>query len=168
MMRSRIVPVALLCACLAGLAACSDKDTASAAPVAGATSAAPSASVVAAAPSASVAAGGKVTGDKELCDTVSKAGSAMKEGIMTAQKQDGHVEVTDARHSFVTFHNTINEALAFTEATDVTVAARAIADEVGKAATAADPISAAAGAGFDQLSSKLTTACKAAGVTVNF
>ncbi|WP_221327100.1 hypothetical protein [Actinoplanes sp. L3-i22] len=162
MMRSRIVPVALLCACLASLAACGDSNTESAAPKTSAIAAAPSAS------GGGTGTGGKVTGDKELCDTVNKAGSTMKNGLSQAQKADGHVEVADAKKAFTAFHATVNESLVFAEATEVTVAARAVADEVAKAATAADPISAAADAGFAQLSGNLTTACQAAGVTINF
>jgi hypothetical protein len=163
--RSRLVPAALFCLCLAGLAACGDADPESAAPATSVTAAGPAASVGA---NPGQNTGAKASGDKSLCDTLNKAGSAMKNGISQAQRADGHVEVTDAKKVFATFHSTVTEALAASVDTEVTVAARAIADEVGKAATSADPISAAAGAGFEQLSGNLTTACQAAGVSINF
>ncbi|MFI1994029.1 hypothetical protein [Actinoplanes sp. NPDC020271] len=173
---SRIVPVALLCACLAGLAACGDSDTTSApkGPAPAAASPAPLSSAAAqeaaddAADYSAANGGVKETGDKGLCDTVNKAGSTMKNDIMGAQKADGHVEAADAKKAFVSFHGTVDAALAFAKPSDVTVAARAVADEVNKAATAKDPITAAADAGFDELSGKLTTACKTVGVTINF
>ncbi len=156
-MRSRIVPVALLCACLTSLAACNDKDTESAPPASKVTTVAPS-----------VAASGKALTDKELCSTVSTAGSDMKNAISAAQKADGHVEAKDAASAFAKFHKTLDENLVFAEDTPVTEAVRAISDEVGKAATATDPISAAADAGFDKLSGNLTTACQAEGFKINF
>ncbi|GIF07376.1 hypothetical protein [Actinoplanes siamensis] len=182
MKRSRIAATALLCACLAGLAACGD-DTPAAAPAApsstanngvanGATnSGAPNGTANDGATNSGAPNGGAVLdppGDKAVCDTVNKAGSTMKNGISEAQKQDGHVEAEDARKAFSTFHTTVDEALVLARDTEVTVAARAVADEVAKAARSADPIGTAADAGFAELSEKLTAACGTAGVTVNF
>jgi hypothetical protein len=164
-MRTRLVPAALLCACLASLAACGDSGTESAAPAPSVTAAGSSATAGA---DPSRNSGATAADDKSLCKTLDKAGSTMKNGISQTQKADGHVEVADAKRAFAKFHNTVTEALVSAPDTDVTVAARAIADEVGKAATAADTVSAAAGAGFEQLSGNLTTACKAAGVRINF
>lgn len=183
-MRSRTAVVALLCAGLASLAACGDSDTESAAPTSAASGnpaasaaagggATAEGSTAASAPAGgsadgSSAAGGRKVTDKGLCTTVRTAGSTLKDSITQAQRADGHVEAADAKKAFVTFRDTLNGALGFAEATKVTEATRAIADEVGKASEKPDPITAAADAGFDQLSSNLTTACKAVGVTVNF
>jgi hypothetical protein len=178
-MRSRIVPVALLCACLAGLAACGDSDTKSAAPTPPGRSVAPLSSAAAAeaadeaADRIAEAGGGAATGvneggDKGLCDLVNKAGSTMKGTILQNQKADGHVDAAAAKDAFTTFHKTVSGALIFAKTSEVTVAAQAVADEVSKAASAKDPISAAADAGFDKLSGNLTTACQNIGVKINF
>ncbi|WIM98681.1 hypothetical protein ACTOB_002288 [Actinoplanes oblitus] len=154
MTRSRILPAALVLALLTGLAGCDgDADPATgAAPAAG--SPAPAA--------------GAAVGDKELCTTLNKAASAMKGGISDAQKPDGSVAAKDAREAFTRFHKAAAEALALAGSTEVSTAARAVTDEIAKAAQAADPIGAASGAGFGELSENLTSACETAGVKINF
>ncbi|WP_189332988.1 hypothetical protein [Actinoplanes ianthinogenes] len=161
MTRSRIVPAALLLACLTGLAGCdSDADTT--------TGATPAASGAAASAGSSAPAAGAPVGDKELCTTLNKAASTMKGGISDAQQADGSVAAKDAKEAFAKFHKAVDEALGAAATTEVTTAARAVADEIAKAAQADDPIGAAADAGFADLSEDLTTACRTAGVTINF
>ncbi|GIE89779.1 hypothetical protein SAMN06264365_116117 [Actinoplanes regularis] len=174
-MRSRLVPAALLCACLTGLAACDGGNTEAdtqVAPPAAAASSAPAGAASTAPGDASTLPGGTTggngSGDKALCQTLNKAGSVMKNNISQAQKADGHVEVADAKKAFTTFHSTVTKSLASAPESSVTAAARAIATEIAKAATSADPISTAAAGGFEKLSGNLTTACKTAGVTINF
>lgn len=166
-MRSRIVPVVLLCACLTGLAACNDAET-EAGPAPTTAASAPAAAASSAPLAGSSAAGTNVTSDKEVCETLNKAGSTMKTSITNAQKADGNVAAADAKAAFAKFHKTATEALLFAADTRVTTAARAVADEVAKAAADADPIATAADSGFAELSGNLTTACKTAGVTINF
>ncbi|MBB4740452.1 hypothetical protein BJY16_003911 [Actinoplanes octamycinicus] len=160
MRASRIVPAALLLACLTGLAGCdSDADTTTGAAPAGSGAAAPAGSAAPAAPAG---------GDKELCTTLNKAASAMKGGISDAQQADGSVAAKDAKAAFAKFHKAVDEALGAAGTTEVTTAARAVADEIAKAAQAEDPIGAAADAGFAELSENLTSACQTAGVKINF
>ncbi|WP_155123475.1 MULTISPECIES: hypothetical protein [unclassified Actinoplanes] len=189
MMRSRFAPAALLCACLAALTACSADDSDAAAPTGattrgsapvagndsapagnGSTPAAGNGSAPAAGngTAAAGAPGPGSTDDRTVCHLVDQAGSVMKAGISQVQRSDGHVEPADAKNVFTTFHTAIDNALAKAADSDVTTAARAVSKEIGTAAAAPDPISAAANAGFDVLSTKLTTACQSAGVTINF
>ncbi|WP_328473030.1 hypothetical protein OHA21_11440 [Actinoplanes sp. NBC_00393] len=155
MTRFRILPAALAGACLLSLAACDSADPAEkAAPPAAAASSAPA-----------VASGAR---DQALCKTMSSAGSDMKGGISQAQQADGSVKPADAKKSFSAFHATVTEALAGTGESDVVTAARALAEEIAAAARTDDPIATAADSDFEKLSGDLTTACEAAGVTVNF
>ncbi|GLW31847.1 hypothetical protein Areg01_47860 [Actinoplanes regularis] len=167
-MRSRLVPAALLCACLTGLTACDGGNTEADTQVAQPAATASSAPAGAASTAPGGTTDGNGPGDKALCQTLNKAGSVMKNNISQAQKADGHVEVADAKKAFTTFHSTVTKSLASAPESSVTAAARAIAAEIAKAATSADPISTAAAGGFEELSGNLTTACKTAGVTINF
>lgn len=153
--RTRILPAALLSACLLTLAACDGGQP-------------EAASGPAAASPATAAAGASGSADKALCRVVNKAGSDMKAGISDAQQADGSVKPADAKKTFAKFHTTVSEALSSAPAGDVATAARAVADEISKAAAAADPIGTAADSDFAKLSEDLTTACKTAGVTINF
>ncbi|MBG0564407.1 hypothetical protein [Actinoplanes aureus] len=154
MTRSRIVPAVLFCVCLLGLASCDDAETET-----GAGPAAPSAAAASAAPVAA--------DDKALCKTVNTAGSTMKTNISNAQRADGSVPPADVKKIFSEFHTTVNEALAGADS-KVATAARAVAKEISAAAAAADPIGTAAESDFEQLSTELTAACKAAGTDINF
>ncbi|WP_203827392.1 hypothetical protein [Actinoplanes palleronii] len=172
MMRSRIVPAVLLCAALAGLAACDDADTEagsapSAAPSAVASTGAASAPA-ATTGAASAPAGAAPANDKALCEMLNKTASTMKNTIANGQKADGHVEPADVQNAFAKFHKAVDEALLFATDSKVTSAARAVADEVSKAAADPDPIGTAADSGFEKLSTDLTTACQSVGVTINF
>ncbi|GIF12778.1 hypothetical protein FHX34_102926 [Actinoplanes teichomyceticus] len=166
-MRFRLVPAVLLCACLAGLAACGDAD----AEAGGTRATAPSPSTTTPStttPSATTPSAGGATGDKALCDTVNAAAAAMKGSISDAQQANGAVAPADAKDAFTTFHRAVTEALVFAPDTDVATATRAVADEIAKAAAADDPIGTAADSGFAGLGSTLTDACKAAGATIDF
>ncbi|MEU4564607.1 hypothetical protein AB0F72_40015 [Actinoplanes sp. NPDC023936] len=160
MMRSRILPVVLLGACLTTLAACGDGDTPSAASSPG--------SATATAGAAASAAAAVAPDDRALCKTLNTAATALRTGITNAQQDGGGVLAADAKKTFTAFHTTVTEALASAPASDVTTAAKAIADELGAAAISADPIGSAADSDFEKLGNDLTTACKAAGVTVMF
>ncbi|MFF0375739.1 hypothetical protein [Actinoplanes missouriensis] len=169
MMRSRILPVVLLGACLATLAACGDDDSPSAASSAPAAPAAAGSSTGAgSAAGAGSSAAVVAPDDKALCKTLNTAATALRNGITNAQQDGGGVRAADAKKTFIAFHTTVTEALAFAPASDVTTAAKAIADELDAAAKSADPIGSAADSDFDKLGNDLTTACKAAGVTVMF
>ncbi|WP_433832223.1 hypothetical protein ACQP2E_15575 [Actinoplanes sp. CA-015351] len=164
MTRFRFLPTALFCACLSVLTACSSSP---ASPTAASSATASSA----AGDAAGAAAGGAVTtavADKALCKTLNTAATALRTGITEAQQEGGGVKAADAKRTFTKFHTTVSEALAFAETSDVSTAAKAIADELGKAAKATDPISSAADSNFDKLGTDLTEACKTAGVTVMF
>lgn len=154
MTRSRIASTALLCAGLFGLAACD--------------SAAPEAAAPAPATASSAPAAATTAGDKTLCRTVHKAASDMRAGISNVQQADGSVKPADAKKAFGEFGSTVGEALTSSAASDVTVAAQAVADEIAQAAATADPIGTAADSDFAKLSEDLTTACEAAGVTIYF
>ncbi|WP_160165913.1 hypothetical protein [Actinoplanes sp. OR16] len=155
----RFLPVAV---CLFALAACGDSSSPAAAPTA-------AASTAAAAPSAaSAASAASVVEDKALCKALNTAAKDLRTGITEAQQDGGGVKAADAKRTFTKFHTTVTEALAFAPASEVTTAAKAIADELGDAAKAADPIGTAADSNFTQLGEDLTTACKSAGVEIMF
>ena len=107
-------------------------------------------------------------GDKSLCETVNTAGKTMKTGITESQQTEGGVLAADAKRHFQKFSTAVSKALVSAEAGEVTSAAKALADEIGRAAKDADPIGTAAASNFEQLSSDITAACKSAGVTVDF
>ncbi|MEV6346237.1 hypothetical protein [Actinoplanes sp. NPDC051851] len=161
MTRSRILPTAaLVCAALAALTACSDSGTE--------TAAAPQSPAAAAVSASAAPADANATGDKSLCSAVNTAGSTMKSDITSAIDAKGDVDTAKARTALTEFHTAVTRALVVTGDTDVAHAARAVADEIDKAAKADDPIATAADADFETLSESLTTACKSAGVEINF
>ncbi|MBB2947571.1 hypothetical protein FB565_007342 [Actinoplanes lutulentus] len=162
MTRFRFLPAALFCACLSVLAACSSSP---AEPTAAAASSAGASSAGASPAGAAVT---TVVADKALCKTLNTAATALRTGITEAQQEGGGVKAADAKRTFIKFHTTVTEALAFAETSDVSTAAKAIADELDKAAKATDPISSAADSNFARLGTDLTEACKTAGVTVMF
>ncbi|MEU8240894.1 hypothetical protein AB0C07_21840 [Actinoplanes missouriensis] len=170
MMRSRILPVVLLGACLVTLAACGDDSpsAASSAPAAPAAGSSAGGSSAGGSSAGGSSAAGVAPDDKALCKTLNTAATALRNGITNAQQDGGGVRAADAKKTFIAFHRTVTEALAFAPASDVTSAAKAIADELDAAAKSADPIGSAADSDFDKLGNDLTTACKAAGVTVMF
>jgi hypothetical protein len=164
--RSRFLPAVVLCACLSALAACSDSASPSSTTATSTT--ASSADGSPAAGGAASGAGAASVGDKALCRTLNTAAKDLRAGIADAQQADGSVKATDAKNTFTKFHTTVTETIAAAEITEVTAAAKAIADELGTAAKAADPISTAADSDFAKLGEDLTAACKTAGVEVMF
>jgi hypothetical protein len=173
--RYRFLPAVVFCACLSVMAACSDSSSPDGPTSAAGSSTAASSSAGAAgdgsaggASSGDASGGQNVVGDKALCRTLNTAAKDLRGGIADAQQADGGVRAADAKNTFTKFHTTVTEALAFAEVSEVTTAAKAIADELGTAAQATDPIGTAADSDFTKLGEDLTAACKTAGVTVMF
>ncbi|MFI6824374.1 hypothetical protein ACIBJE_26030 [Micromonospora sp. NPDC050187] len=162
----RVVSAVLICASLT-LAGCGggEDSTAESAPSVSSAPSSPAASD-SSAPSPSAAAGG--ASDKELCESAKKFGNDMKTSLVTALQAD-QAAAPAAFRKILTELDVKMTALAATGGdTPVTVAIRQFGVEAAKAAKAADPAAAAANPTFEKVGTDLTTACKKAGVDVNF
>ncbi|MGC4807030.1 hypothetical protein [Micromonospora sp. DT233] len=164
----RIATTALICASLLGLAACGEDEsttTAGSAPSASTTTSS-SAPAESAAPSAPAGGG---TSDKKLCESAKKAGDQMKGEFLSALQADGgDIKPATYKKILVDMKNEMDALAAEGGDSKVATALKAFGAEAEKAATAADPGAAADNPAFEKAGKEITTACKAAGVTVNF
>jgi hypothetical protein len=159
----------LICAAMLTLAACGGEDdtktTAGSTPAASSAPAAPSAE-----PASSAAAdtSGGGTSDKEICESVKKAGEDMKSSLVAAF-QSGEEPSPAVFKKILT--DLDKEVTSLAEAggdSKVTAALKKFGTEAAKAAKAADPASAADNSAFEKAGADITAACKASGINVNF
>ncbi|MET8232098.1 hypothetical protein ABZS77_15650 [Micromonospora sp. NPDC005298] len=173
---SRVASALLILAATTVLTACGGED---AAPTAGSTPPAPtSAAPASAAPStpatptsAAAAPSGATTGgtsDKKLCESAKKAGDEMKAALIEMVRT-GEPSAADYKKILTGIDRELTR-VASTGAANSKVAAalRRFGDEAAKAAAAPDPASAADNPTFEKAGATITSACKAAGVSVNF
>ena len=164
---SRATFAALICASALALAACGGGDDTTAAPAPSTTTAAaPAPSATSAAPSAATGGTGIGAGDKKICESANKAGEKMKDDFVAAMTS-GEPSPAKLKQILGELDSKLS-AVAGDADTKVAAAAKQMAAEAEKAASAADPMDAAANSGFEKAGSDLTAACKAAGVKVNF
>ncbi|GIF16490.1 hypothetical protein [Actinoplanes teichomyceticus] len=176
MKRTRVTSAVLLATAVLTLAACSDDDkteAGSATPAAPASAtAAPSASAIVTDPTATKDGPGSKAGaaaDKELCTATDKAGQSMKKALVTLMSANsGTISAGDAKAILEDFTKQVTTALQSAGDSKVSAAAKAVADEAAKAATAADPVTAAAEPSFEKAGTDVAAACRAAGVPVSF
>ncbi|WIM94215.1 hypothetical protein ACTOB_006220 [Actinoplanes oblitus] len=176
-MRTRVTSAVLFTAAVLSLAACSDDDKteASGTPTTAATSASAPAAT-SSAPDVSISESGAIPGsaangsaDKVVCEASNTAGEAMKTAMLKIMKAgNGDIKPADAKAILDDFTKSVNQALDQAPESTVSTAAQKVADEAAKAASAADPVEAAAAPGFEKAGTELTAACKAAGISVNF
>ncbi|MEE6263144.1 hypothetical protein [Plantactinospora sonchi] len=120
-----------------------------------------------AAPSSPAAAGGQ--SDKELCESVKKAGDKLKEAFIGAMTSGEEPEPAAFKGILTDMSEEVTALVAAAEAdSKVAAALKAFGAETSKAASAADPVTAAANPAFEKAGADITAACKTAGVTVNF
>lgn len=166
--RFGVTSAGLLCASLLTLAACGSGDdtatTAGSAPSAAATTAAPAS----AAPSAPVAADGASKGDKEICESVKKAGEDMKAGLITALSSGEEPSPAVFKKILTDMNNEVSSLAESGGDSKVVAALKEFGAQAAKAAKAADPAEAASNPDFEKSGAALTAACKTTGVDVNF
>jgi hypothetical protein len=165
----RIATTALICASLLGLAACGEEESTT--PTGSAPSASTAAASTAPAESAapSSAAGGGGTSDKKLCESAKKAGDQMKgEFISALQADGGDIKPATYKKILIDMKDEMVALAAEGGDSKVATALKAFGAEAEKAASAADPGTAADNPAFEKAGKDITSACKAAGVTVNF
>ncbi|MFB9336903.1 hypothetical protein [Actinoplanes octamycinicus] len=176
-MRTRVTSAVLFTAAVLSLAACSDDDkTEAAGTPTTAASAASAPATAASQPDTSVSEAGSIPGsaangaaDKVVCEAGNKAGEAMKNAMLTIMKaNNGDIKPADAKAILDDFTKSLNQAVDQAPESPVSTAAQKIADEAAKAASAADPVEAAAAPSFEKAGTEFTAACKTAGVSVNF
>ncbi|MBQ1051990.1 hypothetical protein KBX50_26470 [Micromonospora sp. C51] len=168
MNRVRAIFSVLACTSLLALAACGGEE---AAPTGGAS---PSATVASATSAASTAApptadAADVVSDKQLCESAKQASDKMKEDLVAAVSSGSEPSPALFQKILSGLQNEVTRVAA-TGATDSKVAAalEEFGAEAGKAANATDPATAADNPGFEKAGAALSTACKSAGVNVNF
>lgn len=158
---NRLASTMLICASVVALSACGDEATET---TAGSSPGASPAST-SAAPSSPAAAS---MSDKEICEAVKKAGDEMKELVITAA-QSGKTPTAAEFQKMLTDMQTTATSLASSGGEGpVTTAMKQLVAEVSKAATAADPMTAADNPAYVKAGADLTAACKTAGVNINF
>jgi hypothetical protein len=168
--RFRTASTLLICATLLTLTACGGNDDTSAAAGPGPTApaAAPASSAAAPTSPAADAAGGGGS-DKEICESVKKAGEDMKSSLITALQSGGDPSPALFK-KILTQMNKEMETLAAAAESDSKVGAslEAFGKQAAKAASSSDPASAADNPEFEKAGAAITAACKPAGVDVNF
>jgi hypothetical protein len=156
----RAISAALFCGFLMTLSACAEEAT----PTAAST---PAGSATSAPASAAAAAGGKT--DKELCESAKKLGDEMTSAVVEGLKAANGDPSPDVFKKILTDMEAGMTTLIATGGDGkVTAAMKQIAAESGKAAAAADPVTASDTPAFAKAGADLTAACKAAGVVVKF
>lgn len=162
--RFRVTATALICASLITLSACGGEEPENSAGSTPSTSAA----ATSAAPATSAPAGA-ATGDKDLCESVKKAGKEMKDAFVAAFTS-GEEPDAAALKKILTDLSKELETVAASGAADskVTAAVKAFGAEASKAASAADPLTASEDPAFEKTGSEITAACKAVGVDAGF
>ncbi|MFI7549693.1 hypothetical protein ACN26Z_23810 [Verrucosispora sp. WMMD703] len=167
MNRVRAYVSVLACASLLALAACGGEE---AAPTGGASSSAtvPSATATSA-PAPPTADAADVVSDKQLCESAKQASDKMKEDLVAAVSSGSEPSPALFQKILSGLQNEVTR-VAGTGATDskVVAALEEFGAEAGKAANATDPATAADNPGFEKAGAALSTACKSAGVSVNF
>ncbi|MEO3748552.1 hypothetical protein [Plantactinospora sp. B5E13] len=159
----------MICASLITLSACGGEEPENTAGSTPSTSAAaPSASAPASSAPASAPAGA-ATGDKELCESVKKAGEEMMDAFVAAFTSGNEPDSAELKKVLTDLSKEL-ETLAASGGADskVVAALKGFGAEASKAASAADPMTAAENPAFEKAGSEITAACKTAGVTVNF
>lgn len=155
----------LIVAVSTALAACGDSDKATTAGSAtpAPTSAAPSAVATSAAATPSSPAAGAAS-DKELCEAVKKASTEMKAELVKVATA-GEPSAEDFKKILTELEKRVTTAAATGDG-KVAAALRTFGAEAAKAASAADPATAADNPAFEKAGEDITTACKAAGINV--
>jgi len=148
----------LISAALLALAGCGGEDDAPTAAT----------STVAATPSSASAGAAGSTADKELCESVRKAGEDMKSSLLTALGSDDDTSPAAFRTILTDLNTTMSSLAAAGGDSDVAAALTKFTEQASKAAAAADPASAAGSPAFEKTGADLTAACKPTGVDVNF
>ncbi|GIJ34741.1 hypothetical protein Vse01_38890 [Micromonospora sediminimaris] len=107
--------------------------------------------------------------DKQLCESAKQASDKMKEDLVAAVSSGSEPSPALFQKILSGLQNEVTR-VAGTGATDskVVAALEEFGAEAGKAANATDPATAADNPGFEKAGAALSTACKSAGVSVNF
>jgi hypothetical protein len=161
--RIRYASAVLIGVALLTLAACGGNDT----PTAGSAPSAPATTSAAPTPPASTGATAAASADAKLCETANKIGAAMKTELLKAVKDDGTLDVAQAKKTLTGLADQLNAAAVDNDG-QVAAAMKDFAAQSAKAATAADPTTAVSGPAYEKAGSDLTAACKAVGVSVNY
>jgi hypothetical protein len=159
---SRITSAALIGVSMMALAACGGEDATTAKPA--------PATTTAATPLASEPAEAGTTGgvsDKELCESVKKAGDDMTAALVAAVKA-GEPTAADYSKILTGMAAAMDKLAATGTEGDVLTAIKKIGAESATAAAAGDPTEAASTASFEKAGAEMTAACKKAGVKLNF
>lgn len=165
----RVTSAALICASLLTLTACGGEDTATTAGSAPSATAAPASAAASSAPSSSAAAGTTGgTSDKKLCESAKKAGEDMKAKLIAAMRSGEVPSTAEFKKILIDLGEELTTLASAGGDSKVATAMKQIGAEASKAAATADPATAANNAAFEKAGTDLATACKAAGVNVNF
>lgn len=106
--------------------------------------------------------------DKELCESANKAGRDMKDALMAILKSGKEPSAADYKKILTDLNEQLTTLASAGGDTEVATALKQFGAEAAKAAAAADPENAVDNPAFEKAGSDITTACKAAGVDVNF
>ncbi|MFI9640260.1 hypothetical protein ACIG87_09340 [Micromonospora sp. NPDC051925] len=162
--------VLLTCVSVLALAACSgEAASTTAAPSATASAAAPSASPSAAVSSAagSPAAAADPAADKKLCEAAKKIAEETKADVVKAAMSGG--DPTPAmKKAYSEMATGLAKATTGTSGSEAATALSAFGAAAGKVATAPDMDAAASKPEFQKTSAMANSACKKAGVNINF
>ncbi|WDZ84859.1 hypothetical protein [Micromonospora cathayae] len=165
---ARVTSAVVLSAALSTLAACGGEDTTDSAGSGSTTSSVPSATAgtASSAPSASTAAPG--ASDRDLCESVKKAGDEMRAELVKAMTAGGEPTAATFREILTGLEKKVTDVAATGGDGAVAAALKQFGAEAAKAAAATDPAAAADNPAFEKAGADITAACKAAGVDVNF
>ncbi|MEU8257935.1 hypothetical protein AB0C06_27135 [Micromonospora inaquosa] len=163
---SRLTSALLILAATTALAACGDGDKATNAgsTTPAPTSAAPSSAVTSAAATPASSAGAGGASDKQICESVKKAGDEMRAELVKVATT-GDASAADFKKILTELEQKVT-TIASTGDGKLADSLRAFGAEAAKAAAAADPAAAADNPAFEKVGKEISTACKAHGVTM--
>ncbi|GAA2216648.1 hypothetical protein ACFY2R_05495 [Micromonospora olivasterospora] len=105
--------------------------------------------------------------DKDLCESAKKASDEMKTKLVAAVQAGKESDPAMFKEILTGLEQKFTTAVSSGGDSKVATAMKQFATEAGKAASAADPATAADNPAFEKAGADLTAARKTAGVTVN-
>jgi hypothetical protein len=157
---------ALFVASVFALAACGSEDDTTASGSAPTASAAAAPSAAPPSSAAADTAGG--SRDKEICESVKKAGEDMKSSLITALQSGGAPSPAVFKKILTDLDKEVSSLAESGGDSEVSAALKKFGAEAAKAAKAQDPAEAADNPDFEKAGADITAACKSSGVDVNF